>query len=145
MPRPLRAWEAHTTSAATIAIIDELLADHTYDEAVKILNERDLTGGWGKPFNVPSLTQLCRLRGIPSLRDRLLAAGMLTVGQMATELGVTVDTIKIWQRRGAISGRRVDGRREHLYHPGQSGPPDGSTTRWQRDRDRVSQPAVMME
>ena len=47
VPRPLQAWEAHTTSAATIALIDELLADHTYDEAVKILNERDLSGGMG--------------------------------------------------------------------------------------------------
>jgi DNA invertase Pin-like site-specific DNA recombinase len=67
VPRPLRAWEAHTTPAATVAVIDELLADHTYDEAAKILNDRGLTGGWGKPFNVASLTALCRARNIPDL------------------------------------------------------------------------------
>jgi len=140
VPRPLSAWEAHTTPADTISVIDELLADHTYGEAVKILNERGLTGGWGKPFNVPSLTQLCRLRGIPSLRDRLLAVGMLTAEQMATELGVTNQTIKVWQRRGAITGRRVDGRREHLYHPGQSRPTYHRRNRWQRDQERVTTP-----
>jgi DNA invertase Pin-like site-specific DNA recombinase len=125
VPRPLKAWEAHTTPPSTIALIDELLADHTYDETVAILNQRGLTGGWGKPFTVPSLTQLCKNRGIPSHRDRLRAAGMLTLEEVADQLGVTAATVKIWQRRGDITGRRIDGRRAYLYHPGQTRPPDG--------------------
>jgi DNA invertase Pin-like site-specific DNA recombinase len=124
VPRPLRAWEAHTTPPATITRIDELLADHTYDETVAILNQQSHRSGWDKPFTVPSLTQLCKNRGIPSHRDRLRAAGMLTLQEIADQLAVTPATIKIWQRRGDITGRRVDGRREHLYHPGQSRPPD---------------------
>ncbi|MGH8993231.1 MAG: recombinase family protein [Acidimicrobiia bacterium] len=132
VPRPLQAWEAHTTPEATVALIDELLADHTFDEAVKVLNEQGLTGGWGKPFTVPSLTALCRARSIPNLRIRLRGQGMLTLAELADQFGVTTDTIKKWQRRGEIIGRRIDGRREHLYHPGQSRPPDGRTTRWQR-------------
>lgn len=124
VPRPLRAWEAHTTPPATIALIDELLADHTYDETITILNQRGLTGGWGKPFTVVSLTQLCKNRGIPSLRDRLQATGMLTVHEIADQHGVTPATIKLWQRRGDLTSRRVDGRREHLYHPGQPRPAD---------------------
>ncbi|MGH2802494.1 MAG: recombinase family protein [Thermoleophilaceae bacterium] len=124
VPRPLKAWEAHTTPQSTIVLVDELLADHTYDEAVGILNRRGLTGGWGKPFTVPSLTQLCRNRGIPDLRQRLRAQGMLTLDEIADQLGVTTGTIKRWQHRGLITGRRIDGRRAHLYHPGQSRPPD---------------------
>jgi len=95
VPRPLTAWEAHTTPEATLAIIDELLADHTYDEAAKILNEQGVTGGWGKPFTVPSLTALCRAHNIPNLRERLRAAGMLTLDETAADLGVTTQTIKI--------------------------------------------------
>ena len=125
VPRPLRAWEAHTTPPSTIALIDEMLDQHTYDETVAILNQRGLTGGWGKPFTVVSLTQLCRNRGIPSHGDRLRAAGMLTLDEIAAQLGVTAATVKIWQRRGDITGRRIDGRRAHLYHPGQTRPPDG--------------------
>jgi DNA invertase Pin-like site-specific DNA recombinase len=125
VPRPLRAWEAHTTPPTTIALIDELLDDHTYDETVKTLNERGLTGGWGKPFTVMSLTQLCRNRGIPSHHDRLRAQGMLTLEETAAQFGVSAQTIKIWQRRGQITGRRIDGRRAHLYHPDQTRPPDG--------------------
>jgi DNA invertase Pin-like site-specific DNA recombinase len=125
LPRPLRAWEQHTTPPSTIELIDQLLDEHTYDETVEILNQRGLTGGWGKPFTVVSLTQLCKNRSIPSHRDRLRAQGMLTLEEIAAHLGVTTHTIKIWQRRGHITGRRIDGRRLHLYHPGQTRPPDG--------------------
>lgn len=125
VPRPLRAWEAHTTPPATITLINELLAEHTYDEAVTILNERGLRGGWGHPFTIVSLTQLCRNRGIPDLRQRLRDQGMLTLEEIAAQFGVTTATIKTWQHRGHITGRRIDRRRAHLYHPGQTHPPDG--------------------
>jgi hypothetical protein len=124
IPRPLTAWEQHTTPAATIAVINELLTDHTYDETVTVLREQNILTGWGKTFTVASLTALCRARNIPSLRDRLQTAGMLTLPQIAHALGVTPATIKRWQRAGLITGRRVDGRREHLYHPGQTRPSD---------------------
>lgn len=135
VPRPLRAWEAHTTPASTIRLIDELLDEHTYDETAEILNQRGLTGGWGKPFTVPSLTQLCRNRGIPSHHQRLRAAGMLTLEEIAEQFGVSTQTLKVWQRRGHITGRRIDGRRVHLYHPGQNRPPDG---RQRPPRDTVA-------
>jgi DNA invertase Pin-like site-specific DNA recombinase len=138
VPRPLTAWEAHTTPQATLALIDELLADHTYDEAANILNERNITSGWGKPFTVASLTAVCRAHTILSLRERLRAAGMLTLDETAADLGVTTQTIKIWQRRGHITGRRVDGRRAYLYHPDQSRPPDGRSTRWQPRPETVT-------
>jgi hypothetical protein len=135
VPRPLRAWEAHTTPPPTIALIDQLLDEHTYDETVTILNNKRLTGGWGKPFTVVSLTQLCKNRGIPSHHDRLRAQGMLTLEEIAAQLGVSAQTVKIWQRRGQITGRRIDGRRAHLYHPGQNRPPDG---RRREPRDTIT-------
>jgi len=124
VPRPRTAWEQHTTPAATVALIDELLADHTYDEAATILSERSIVSGWGKPFTVPSLTALCRAHNIPSLRERLTATGMLTLAEVASDLGAAPATVKKWQRLGLITGRRVDGRREYLYHPGQDCPGD---------------------
>src|SRR5664280_1650328 len=98
IPRPLTAWEQHTTPAATLVLIDELLADHTYDEAVLILHDRKIMNGWGKPFTVPSVTALCRAHDIPGHRDRLRAAGMLTLHEIAGDLGVAPDTVKKWQR-----------------------------------------------
>lgn len=129
VPRPLRAWEAHTTPADTVALIDELVADHPYDEVAKILNQRGMTTGWGTAFTAASLTALCKARDIPSMRQRLRARGMLTLDEISAQLGVTTQTIKVWRRRGAITARRVDGRGACLYHPGQRRPTDGRTTR----------------
>jgi hypothetical protein len=122
VPRPLNGWESRTTPQTTIAVIDELLAEHPFDEAVTILNERGLTGGWGGPFTTPSLAQLCRNRGIADLRQRLRSAGMLSVREIAVELGVSAPTIKTWRRQGLLTGRRTDGRGAYLYHPGQTRP-----------------------
>jgi hypothetical protein len=119
VPRPLTAYEQHPTPTATVVLIEELMVDRTYDQAVAALHERKILNGWGKPYTVPSLTALCRSRNIPSLRDRLRATGMLIVAEIAHDLNVTPATIKNWQHRGFITGRRVDGRREYLYHPGQ--------------------------
>jgi DNA invertase Pin-like site-specific DNA recombinase len=122
VPRPRTAWEQHSTPDSTLAVIDQLLAEHTIDEAVTILNQRGLTGGWGKPFTTQSLIALCRAHKIRSLRERLRASGMLTVDEIADQLGVTPPTINDWRRRGLITARRVDGRGSSLYHPGQTAP-----------------------
>ena len=47
---------------------------------------------------------------------------MLSTDQIAADLGVTHATIRTWHRAGLITGRRIDGRGEHLYHPGQHRP-----------------------
>ncbi len=122
LPRPLTAWELHTTAETTVVLIDDLLNTHTFDQTVEILNQRGLTGGWGKPFTVASITALCRARNIPTHAARLRAAGMLTTAEIAAQLDATVATVKKWYRRGLITGRRIDGRRECLYHPGQQRP-----------------------
>ncbi len=98
------------------------MAEHTFDQAVTVLHERNILTGWGKPYTVQSLAAICRTRNIPSLRDRLETAGMLTLTQIAHHLTTTPATIKNWQRAGLITGRRVNARREYLYHPGQHRP-----------------------
>src|SRR5208283_4008282 len=111
LPRPLTATEQHTTSPATVELIGQLLDDHPFDEIAAILNSQGITGGWGRPFTVPSLAALCRARGLGTHASRLLAAGMLTAGQ--------------------IAGRRTSGRAECLFHPGQHrpGPADQTAAR----------------
>jgi DNA invertase Pin-like site-specific DNA recombinase/DNA-binding transcriptional MerR regulator len=122
VPRPLTAWEAHTTPAETITLISDLLDEHPFDEIAVILAERGITGGWGRPCTVPSLAHLCRVRGIPGHGERLRAAGLLTAAQIAAQLGTTVPTINKWQRTGLITGRRIDGRGTCLFPPGQQRP-----------------------
>jgi DNA-binding transcriptional MerR regulator len=132
LPRPRNAWQLHTTPDSTIATIDELLNTHPFDETVTILNQRGLTGGWGKPFTVASLTALCRARNIPSHAHRLRAAGMLTLNEIAGDLDVTTATAKRWHRLGLIVGHRIDGRGGRLYEPHQPRPAAAQVTASQR-------------
>jgi DNA invertase Pin-like site-specific DNA recombinase/DNA-binding transcriptional MerR regulator len=122
LPRPLTAAEQHTTSPATVELIDQLLNDHPFDEIATILNSRGITGGWGRAFTVQNLAALCHARGLSTHASRLRSTGMLTTGEIAADLKVTPQTIGKWHRRGLITGRRTDGRGECLYHPGQHRP-----------------------
>ena len=133
VPRPLTAWEAHTTPEATVALISSLLDEHPFHEIAVILGERGITGGWGRPYTVHSLAAVCRDRGIPDHGTRLRAAGYLTATETAARLGVTVPTITKWQRAGLLDGRRIDGRGTCLFPPGQTRPVTG-TARIARDR-----------
>ena len=133
VPRPLTAWEAHTTPEATITLINGLLDEHTYGEIAAILNKRGITGGWGRPYTVQNLAALCRARGIPGHGERLRAVGYLTAAEVAAQLGAAVPTITKWQRSGLLDGHRIDGRGTCLFPPGQQRPVTG-TARIARDR-----------
>jgi excisionase family DNA binding protein len=122
IPRPLTAWEAHTTPEATLTMIRELAGEHPFDTIAAILNGRGVTSGRGRPFTTQSLAGLCHDRGIPSYGERLRAAGYLTAGEAAAELGVAAQTISRWRRAGLLDGRRVDGRGTCLFPPGQQRP-----------------------
>jgi DNA invertase Pin-like site-specific DNA recombinase/DNA-binding transcriptional MerR regulator len=119
LPRPRTAYEQHTTDPTTITLIDQLLDDHPLDEIAVILNQRHLTGGWGRPFTTASLAALVRAYHLATHADRLRAAGLRSTDQLATDLGVTHDTIRKWHRAGLLTARRIDGRGEHLFHPSQ--------------------------
>jgi hypothetical protein len=58
VPRPRTAAELHTTPAATLALIDELMAQHTFDEAITVLHERNILTGWGKPYEAPRIPRI---------------------------------------------------------------------------------------
>lgn len=133
VPRPLTAWESHTTSAGTVALISGLLEEHPYCEVAALLNDRGIASGWGQPYTAHSVAFVCRSRGIPGRAERLRAAGYLTAAETAARLGVTVPTIAKWQRAGLLDGRRTDGRGTCLYPPGQARPVTG-TARLARDR-----------
>jgi DNA invertase Pin-like site-specific DNA recombinase/DNA-binding transcriptional MerR regulator len=122
LPRPLTAAEQHTTSPATVDLISQLLDDHPFDEIAAILNNRGITGGWGRAFTVHNLAALCRARGLSTHADRVRASGMLTISEIAADLQVTPQTIGKWHRRGLITGQRTSGRGECLFHPGQHRP-----------------------
>jgi hypothetical protein len=122
LPRPLNAWELHTTSDDTMKLADQLLHEHPYHKAAALLNERELRTGWGKPFTATRLRALCHARNIPSHHQRLRDKGWLTIDEIAEKFGVATHTIKRWNRHGLLTGHRTDARGTLLFHPDQTRP-----------------------
>ena len=124
LPAPKPVGEQRKTPAKVVAAVDELLDDHTSGEIADILNHRGLTSGTGQPFHHTIVDHIIRTYRLRSRRQRLRAAGMLTLTEMANLLGVSRHTLKAWHRAGIVSGQRYNDKGETLYHsPDPDNPP----------------------
>jgi hypothetical protein len=122
LPLPLNAWQERKTPQATIDLIDQLLDEHTYGEVAGILTQRGITSGERKTFTDGRLRAHCDRYRLRSHYQRLRETGLLTLDEIASELGAHPSSIKRWYRLGLITGRLADDRGTCLYHPGQTRP-----------------------
>ena len=122
LPLPLNAWQQRQTPQATITLIDQLLDEHTYGQAAVILTQQGITSGEGSTFTPGRLRACCDRYQIRSHHQRLRDTGLLTLDEIAGELGAHPQSIKRWYRLGLITGRLADDRGTCLYHPGQPRP-----------------------
>ena len=124
LPAPKPVAEQRKTPANIVAAVDELLDEHISGEVAQILNQRGLTTGTGQPFHHKIVDNIIHTYRLPSRRQRLRAAGMLTPTEMATLLGISRHTLKAWHRAGIVSGLRYNDKCETLYHrPDPDNPP----------------------
>src|SRR5580698_8382741 len=96
LPIPPTAAQLRKTPATAVTAIDELLDHHTHAEIAAILNQRGLTSGEGRPFHPLIIRNIRDDYQLRSREQRLRDAGMLTLTQTATLLGVSTGTVKIW-------------------------------------------------
>ena len=123
LPPPLRAWELRMIAPEVIAEIDRLLDQHTEGQIAVILNERGLRTTDGKPFHCRIVARIRRAYQLKTRYDRLRAAGMLTLAEMAKLLGTTIGTVKQWGRHGLLLRHIYSDKSEFLYaHPGDNPP-----------------------
>ena len=123
IPVPKRAWEIRQTPTQVLAAIDELLNTSTTGQIAGILNSRGLTSGEGRPFHPVMVDRAIRAYQLRSRHDRLRDAGLLTLAEMATTLGVAKSTVKAWYHAGIVTGQRYNDKGEVLYDPPGPNPP----------------------
>jgi DNA invertase Pin-like site-specific DNA recombinase len=123
VPIPPTAWQARQTHPDTLAALDRLLDDHTDAEVAELLDRDGHRSGEGKAFTARIVLHLRRAHQLPSHADRLRAAGMLTLTEMAERLGVYPRTIKCWHQAGLITGHKANDKNVHLYEPPAPGDP----------------------
>jgi DNA invertase Pin-like site-specific DNA recombinase len=117
LPIPLRCWQARKVHPDTVTLVDRLLEDHTDAETAQLLNEAGRRSGTGQPFSSAIVAHLRRDYQLPSHRDRLRARGLLTINEIAAQLGVGTSTIKAWRAAGLLTGHTANDKNERLYEP----------------------------
>lgn len=102
-------------------------------QVAAILNKRGLRTGAGEVFAAVSVQWVRSSAGLTSLKERLIAAGMLTGQQIAAQLGVRRTTIGRWRREGRLEARICNEMGQWLYTLQQPPHPTGlraNAPRW---------------
>jgi len=123
LPRPLTAQQLRATRPEVRQQIDGLLDEYTDAQVAHILNERGLRTGADDAFDAVSVQWVRVTAKLPSLKERLLAAGMLTTRQLGEKLGVKRSTIGRWRAQGLVESRICNELGEWLYWPPKQTPP----------------------
>jgi hypothetical protein len=140
IPTPPKAWQTRQTDPDTLALLDRLLDEHTDAEVADQLNHASRRSGTGQPFHGRIVLELRRDHQLPSRRDRLRAAGMLTLTETAERLAVHPTTIKAWDRAGLLTSHKANDKNERLYQPPSAGDPRLVSRRGHRLADREPTP-----
>ncbi len=123
VPLALNAWQQRTTSPDVVKQIDRLLDHNTYPQIASLLNDCGLRSGEGKTFTARIVARVRSRHGLTSRYDRLRKAGMLNVDEMAAVLGITPQSVKIWNRHGLLRGHAYNDKNDCLFeHPGNNPP-----------------------
>jgi DNA invertase Pin-like site-specific DNA recombinase len=123
VPLALNAWQQRATSPDVVKQVDRLLDHNTYPQIASLLNDRGLRSGEGKTFTARIVARVRSRHGLTSRYDRLRKAGMLNVDEMAAVLGITPQSVKIWNRHGLLRGHAYNDKNDCLFeHPGNNPP-----------------------
>jgi DNA invertase Pin-like site-specific DNA recombinase len=130
LPLPLSAPYLRKTPAAIVGEVDRLIDQHTDKEIVAILNEKGLRSGMGRLFTVMTIINIRRHHGLPDRCQRMRNLGLLTIQQIAEQLGIAASAVKDWRDRGLLRGHRYNDKGQCLYEP----PADDLPGKYKRKR-----------
>jgi DNA invertase Pin-like site-specific DNA recombinase len=123
LPLPLKGWEYNLTDPKIVEIVDELLSDHTYSEIATILDERGYKSGQGHRIDSRTVIGITHGYKLKTRYARLRATGKLRVEEVASLLGVSAGTVRIWGKKGIIKTYSYNDRNGCLFeHPGANSP-----------------------
>ena len=123
LPAPRPGWAIRQTPPGVLTAIDDLLNTRTSAEIASTLNDRGLTSGEDRPYTRTMVDRVIRGYHLRPRRDRLRDTGLLTLTEMAAELGVSKTTVKDWYHAGIVTGQRYNHKGEVLYDPPGPNPP----------------------
>jgi DNA invertase Pin-like site-specific DNA recombinase len=138
IPRPPRGFKARQTSPDALAMLNQLLDDHTDAQTAELLNHAGHRSRTGQLFTTKIVIGLRDEHNLPSHGQRLRARGLLTRAELAEQLGVHTVTIRNWERAGLLTYHTINDRDNRLYDP--PTPDDPRLVKHQGRRRRAPQP-----
>ena len=117
MVRLLNAWQLRETSTEIVALIDQLLDQHTDESVATVLNARGYVSGTGRPFQGRIVQNIRREYQLRSRYERLRVRGMLSRDEIAGRLKVSAATVKVWGHHGLLPRYVCNDKGECLYEP----------------------------
>ena len=123
VPVALASWQQRQTNPDTVKTLDRLLDDHTDAEAAEHLNQNGHRTGTGQSFTAATVNDLRRSYHLTSHAARLRARGLLTLTEIADQLGVHPTTIRHWHHAGLLTSHQANDKNERLFDPPAPGDP----------------------
>ena len=123
-------------------MLDQLIDQHTDSAAADQLNAAGHRSGSGKPFNATIVVHIRQKYRLPNHAQRLRARGMLTLTEIAEQLGVHPATVKDWDHAGLLVSHQANDKNERLYQPPTPGDPNLTSRRGNRLANRVPTPTA---
>ena len=145
VPAPCPIGQRWAIAPEVIQAMDALLNEHTDQQIATILNERGLHPGKGGAFTNSIVARLRRIHGLKSRYERLRAAGMLTVEEMAQTLAIDEQTVKAWHKAGLLRGYAYNDKNCCLYEPPGPDAPAKCQGRKLTQRRRFTEPEFVSE
>ena len=117
LPLPPPIGQLRKNPAPLVTTVDRLLDDYTHAQIAALLTQRGLRTIVGKPFTRVNIRNIQEAYGLIPRYDRLRSRGMLTMAEMARELGIAISTVKAWTQAGLLDGHDYNDRNGRLYEP----------------------------
>lgn len=115
LPIPLDAPQRRATPPSVVAEIDQLLNNHAWAAAARMLNERGVRTGEGNRFDAYRVKSVASHYGLQSHYDRLRGSGLLTISEVAQLLEISKREVRKRHKQGLIVGHSCNDHGEYLY------------------------------
>jgi DNA invertase Pin-like site-specific DNA recombinase len=117
VPPPPPIAELRKNPAHLVADVDRLLDDYTHGQIAAILSHKGMRTVDGEPLNRLSIRHIQEAYGLVPRYDRLRNRGMLTMSEVAEQLGVARATVKSWNQAGFLRPHLYNDRNDCLFEP----------------------------
>jgi len=132
------------TQPRIVELVDKMLDEHIYLEIAQLLNQQGLRPGGSARrgrnedrFTSSRVAYLVHCYGLRSRYNRLRDRGMLTMKELAVNLGIHPGTLRSWVKAGIVK-RLAYNEHAYLYQPPRPNTPGKHSSRWDRLVDRAA-------